>query len=161
MGSRSWYEGITQQSRLEKGTKLFFEPASGKEAHPNAALKPDATYFEQQRIQVYPGPEFEGLHPDQKERLRETAFSVGKSNNRMAIQLEEDLFNDLPPIITGPVLPGTIQLTPSGKMIILMRDCQTTGGYPRILQVSEGGMNILAQKVVGNTIRLKLIDYRK
>ncbi|WP_255702976.1 hypothetical protein [Antarcticibacterium sp. 1MA-6-2] len=30
------------------------------------------------------------------------------------------------PLLQHYVLPGTVQLTPSGNMIILMRDCQTT-----------------------------------
>ena len=74
----------------------------------------------------------------------------------MAIQLKEVLTNKLSPIITGPVLPGTVQLTPSGKLIVLMRDCQTTGGYPRVLQLSEVGINSIAQKVVGDMLRFEL-----
>jgi allophanate hydrolase subunit 2 len=42
-------------------------------------------------------------------------------------------------------MPGTVQLTPAGSLIILMKDCQTTGGYPRILQVEEKSINSLAQ----------------
>jgi len=56
------------------------------------------------------------------------------------------------------VLPGTVQLTPSGKLIVLMRDCQTTGGYPRILQLSEQGINTLAQKFTNDTIEFELKD---
>jgi allophanate hydrolase subunit 2 len=40
-----------------------------------------------------------------------------------------------------------------------MRDCQTTGGYPRILQLSENAVNILAQKTTGVKMRFKLMDY--
>lgn len=74
----------------------------------------------------------------------------------MAYQLEETIENDLEPIITSSVLPGTVQLTPSGKLIILMRDCQTTGGYPRILQLQENGINSLAQKIMGQSLYIKL-----
>lgn len=160
MGSRSWYEGVSRQAKLEKGMELPFEAVDAKQIHTYASLKTNTAYLEQQKIAVYPGPEFEYLNQDQKEWLQKASLCVGKNNNRMAIQLENDLHNDLAPIITGAVLPGTIQLTPSGKMIILMRDCQTTGGYPRILQVSEESMNVLAQKVVGNEIRFELVNYR-
>ncbi|WP_368736183.1 hypothetical protein [Algibacter sp. L4_22] len=34
--------------------------------------------------------------------------------------------------MTGLLIPGTVQLTPSGEIILLMRDCQITGGYPKI-----------------------------
>jgi len=55
----------------------------------------------------------------------------------MGYKLNEIVENNIPSILTSAVLPGTLQLTPSGKLIVLMRDCQVTGGYPRVLQVSE------------------------
>ena len=76
----------------------------------------------------------------------------------MAVQLEETLAHTIPSIQTGPVLPGTVQITPAGRIIILMRDCQTTGGYPRIFQLSEDAINILAQKKQGDIISFLLID---
>ena len=75
----------------------------------------------------------------------------------MGYQLVELIDNNLPSMLTSSVLPGTVQLTPSGKLIILMRDCQVTGGYPRILQLSEASINILAQKTTNGKIKLKLI----
>ncbi len=33
------------------------------------------------------------------------------------------------------VAPGTIQVPPSGKPILLLGDCQTIGGYPKIAHV--------------------------
>ena len=75
----------------------------------------------------------------------------------MAYQLKELFKNDLKSIITSPVLPGTVQLTPSGNLIILMRDCQTTGGYPRILQLNEAALNVLSQKYSGQKIQFQLL----
>lgn len=75
----------------------------------------------------------------------------------MAYQLDQTVKNNLTPIITSMVMPGTVQLTPSGKLIILMRDCQTTGGYPRIFQLSDTAMNILSQKFTGAMIKFKLL----
>jgi antagonist of KipI len=58
------------------------------------------------------------------------------------------------------VLPGTVQLTPAGNLIILMRDCQTTGGYPRILQLEESSIGTLTQKYMGQKIKFQLITYK-
>jgi len=44
----------------------------------------------------------------------------------MAYQIKEVLPNKLPSILTSAVLPGTVQLTPSGKIIILMRKLNDT-----------------------------------
>tara|TARA_B110000908_G_scaffold99222_1_gene117192 strand:+ start:372 stop:668 length:297 start_codon:yes stop_codon:yes gene_type:complete len=54
------------------------------------------------------------------------------------------------------VMPGTVQLTPGGKIIILMRDCQTTGGYPRILQLTNSAINILSQKMTNSEIKFNI-----
>jgi len=59
-------------------------------------------------------------------------------------------------MLTSAVLAGTVQLTPSGRLIILMRDCQVTGGYPRILQLSEESINTLAQKTTGDSFSFVL-----
>ena len=152
LGSRSWYEDITQHEKLEKGMKLLYEASEEEKYEFHAAIKFDDSYLNSEEIEVFPGPEYEKLPETLKSHLRESKFSVDKNNNRMAIQLSEVLENELEPIITGPVLPGTVQLTPGGKLIVLMRDCQTTGGYPRDLQLSEKGINMMAQKRVGDNI---------
>jgi len=40
----------------------------------------------------------------------------------------------------------------------LMRDAGVTGGYPRILQLTEEGQSILAQKKLGESIRFQLLE---
>lgn len=150
LGSRSWYGGITRHARLEKGMRLPYKPFKAEEFEGNASVKADDSIFSEE-IKVFPGPEFERLSSEEKERLQKGHFSAGMNNNRMGIQLQEELPNSLDAILTGPVLPGTVQLTPSGKLIVLMRDGQTTGGYPRILQLAENCINALAQKVPGES----------
>ena len=85
------------------------------------------------------------------------AKTISNDNNRMAFQLKENLKNELKPIITSLVMQGTVQLTPSGKIIILMRDNQTCGGYPRILQLTENAINRLSQKHMNNNIHFELV----
>jgi len=75
----------------------------------------------------------------------------------MAYQLQEKLSKNNHSITTSATLPGTIQLTPSGKLIVLMRDAQTTGGYPRILQLSEQAISVLAQKKTNDAVRFNLL----
>ena len=58
---------------------------------------------------------------------------------------------------TAPTLPGTVQLTTDGTLIILMRDAQVTGGYPRILQLSDNALNLLAQKSTKDVVKFELI----
>ncbi|WP_424493775.1 biotin-dependent carboxyltransferase family protein [Salinimicrobium sp. GXAS 041] len=156
MDSRSWYEEITSWVRLERGVKLFFNASEEEKVNKRASVKVETEYLTAAEVEAFPGPEYFLLQDKEKELLRNFRFSIGENYNRMAIQLKEELPNDLSPILTEPVLPGTVQLTPSGRLIILMRDCQTTGGYPRVLQVSEKGLNILAQKLKGDALKFSL-----
>jgi len=38
-----------------------------------------------------------------------------------------------------------------------MRDCQTTGGYPRVLQLKESSINVLSQKFTDAKVKFKLL----
>ena len=93
------------------------------------------------QIVAFKGPEYDMLNSNQKEFISSNIFKISNNYNRMAIQLSDLLVNNLNPIITSIVMPGTVQLTPAGSLIILMKDCQTTGGYPRILQIEEKSIN--------------------
>ena len=154
--SRSMYKGITSQFKLERGYEIQIADALQGYANKYAGLKIKDSLFTRQKLQVFPGPEFEMLSEAQKNQLLQGEFTISKNNNRMAYQLNELLPNSLDDIITSMVLPGTVQLTPKGNLIILMRDCQTTGGYPRVLQLSEDAINVLAQKFVGQSIQFNL-----
>ncbi len=91
-----------------------------------------------------------------KEKLLNQAFRISQQSNRMGVQLLELLENDLPELPTNPVFPGTVQLTSGGKLVILLKDAQVTGGYPRILQLAEESQWMMAQKKPGNRIKFKL-----
>lgn len=152
--SRSFYEGITSKSRIASGDFVPYQIITEK-IQPKTNIVVQKDIFINTIIQVYEGPEFDLLSKKQQETLFNTTFSIGL-NNRMAYQLNEIIENECPSIITSAVLPGTIQLTPSGKLIILMKDCQTTGGYPRILQLDKKSIITLAQKHTGDNIQLML-----
>jgi allophanate hydrolase subunit 2 len=89
-------------------------------------------------LPVIPGPEWEWLSSQQQKNLLASRFTVGRSSNRQGIRLENPDFTPmgLPSLISSPVLPGTVQLTPNGP-ILLGPDAQTVGGYPRVLIVAD------------------------
>ena len=73
---------------------------------------------------LFKGPEFNNLKKDSVAMLLNKKFTIGV-NNRMGYNLNEKLQIGTKSIISSPVLPGTTQLTPSGNIIVLHRDCQT------------------------------------
>lgn len=154
LNSRSFYKPITKMNRISVNMEIGYTPCEVYEPK-IIQIKPD-TFWKRNKIEVYPGPEFSLLEDKQLEGLFTRVFTVAKENNRMAYQLEEHLSPNDYSMLTSATLPGTVQLTPAGKLIILMMDGQTTGGYPRILQLSEGSINLLAQKKYGDKIEFVL-----
>jgi allophanate hydrolase subunit 2 len=43
------------------------------------------------------------------------------------------------------LLPGAVQVPKDGKPIIIMRDAQTTGGYPKIAVITTPDLSVLGQ----------------
>ena len=162
LGSRSSYPPLTptyviKNQLIALGTSLYGSTKFTRIKRNNDLLEHNFSFS---AIPVYAGPEFEYLSTQQQKKLFEMIFTISKNWNRMAMQLEEQLKNGLASIFTAPVIPGTVQLTPSGTQIILCNDCQTTGGYPRILQVSSIGMQLLSQMGAGQKLRWKLVQDR-
>lgn len=105
-------------------------------------------------VRITKGREFERLNPDAQKRFLQSNFEVNSYSNRMAIKLDGEALkttNDVS-IITSPITAGTIQLPPSGQPLITLADGQTTGGYPRIGQVTTADLSLLAQLKAGDTL---------
>jgi len=156
-GSRSFFDGITQQ-KLGKGTMLPILPVEERTETSLSKVRVTDKHFTTIYLQCLKGPEFFKLNQEQQRKLF-TPFSISDDNNRVGYRLKESLKNNLSSILTSAVLPGTVQLTPSGKCIILLQDCQVTGGYPRILQLTEIAIARVSQKITGDKIQFILEDY--
>lgn len=158
LNSRSFYKRITDNSTVKKNDLLPTNSISSEIKKPFAHIKINKQHFTTNNIEVYKGPEYNQLNERQKEKLSKTRFTISNHNDRMGYRLVELVPNKLGTMLTSAVLPGTVQLTPSGKLIVLMRDCQVTGGYPRILQLTDDAINILAQKTTNDVFNFKLVD---
>ena len=61
-------------------------------------------------------------------------------------------------LISEAVAPGTIQVPRSGKPILLLGDCQTIGGYPKIAHVITVDLGIAAQLRAGDGVRFSEVS---
>lgn len=95
-----------------------------------------SAYLTRQRWQIHPQSSNQGLRLD---------------NTRATLSTPS-----LPSMASAPVLDGTVQLTPAGP-IVLMRERQTVGGYPRIAQVIDCDIDVLAQYRPGQWLRFETI----
>ena len=155
--SRSQYESITKTVKLQQRDKIKFNNSKKIFHKKNASVNYNLSSYDTEKIEVYVLPEYHKLKRNENKILTTKSFEISEQSNRMAYQLSETLPNTLNGIKSTPVMPGTVQLTPQGKIIILMRDAQVTGGYPRIFQLTEQSINILSQKPLKSQIKFEII----
>ncbi|WP_075341887.1 5-oxoprolinase subunit C family protein [Tenacibaculum agarivorans] len=156
LGSQSYYKSITDSFFLKKGDHIQIRNKKTTNKTSYAKLG-EGDIYTNEPLTCYKGPEFERLTKEQQERIVTEAFTISRNNSRMGYILNESLENNLGSMLSSGVLPGTVQLTPSGKLIVLMRDCQVTGGYPRVLQLTEQSINKLAQKTTAEKVNFKIV----
>ncbi|NVJ64246.1 MAG: biotin-dependent carboxyltransferase family protein [Flavobacteriaceae bacterium] len=151
--SRSLLKRVTSYYKIEDGMEL---PLLDKCMKPQVFAVPKPKDFNG-FLEAYPGPEFESLSDSQKEQLHKNEFKVSHLNDRMAYQIEPNLDPHQIDQLTSVVMAGSVQLTPKGSLIILMRDGQTTGGYPRVLQLSEESIDLVAQMATASKFKFRFL----
>ena len=111
-------------------------------------------------IGFIPGHEYGRLSPSSQASFLENNFMIHPSSDRMGYQLKgPSLSLDQPlELVSSAVSYGTVQLLPSGQLIVLMADHQTTGGYPRIAHVISAHLPKLAQLRPCDVIQFKRMD---
>ena len=89
------------------------------------------------------------------QRLTMEVFAVSPDSDRMGVRFDgsEMKREDKTDLISEAVAPGTIQVPPSGKPILLLGDCQTIGGYPKIAHVITVDLAVAAQLRAGDHVR--------
>jgi antagonist of KipI len=97
------------------------------------------------------------------QRFTSEAFTVSPDSDRMGVRFDSPELkrqNNVD-LTSEAVAPGTIQVPPSGKPILLLGDCQTIGGYPKIAHVITVDLGIAAQLRAGDQVRfceVSLVD---
>jgi antagonist of KipI len=94
------------------------------------------------------------------QRFTEQEFAVSPDSDRMGVRLEGPELKrvDESDLISEAVAPGTIQVPPSGKPILLLGDCQTIGGYPKMAHVITVDLGVAAQLRAGDRVRFSEVS---
>lgn len=102
-----------------------------------------------------------GLHADLfsqslRQQFLKSGFSVSSRLDRLGVRLDDanGLFASAPvlSLVSDAIVPGDIQILGDGTPIVLMRDHQTTGGYPRIATVISADLDRFAQMRPGSAV---------
>jgi antagonist of KipI len=111
-------------------------------------------------IRVMQGQECDWFTEDAITLFFSQPFTVGGQSNRMGYQLEGSHLGKKtsPELLSTAVMPGTVQVAGNGQPILLMADCQTTGGYTRIAQVAAVDMPLCGQLKPGDTVYFRKVS---
>ncbi len=102
-----------------------------------------------------------GLHadlfaPEIRQGLLSAGFGISTQLDRMGVRLEDPagVFANaaILSLVSDAVVPGDIQILGDGTPIVLMRDHQPTGGYPRIATIASIDLDRFAQMRPGSPV---------
>jgi antagonist of KipI len=101
------------------------------------------------------GPQADMFTEEGIDMFLSNRFTVTLDSDRMGYRLEGPIIEhrDRADIVSDALLPGAVQVPKSGKPILIMRDAQTTGGYPKIAAVINADLSLLGQAKPNDTIR--------
>lgn len=159
-GSKSTYTpsklGPNQGSSLQAGDQIKTDAFNA--TYLASEEIPQEVYFPKNlTVRVFAGPEYDLLERSGKLSFFRETFQIEKVN-RIGYRLSGPEVPLYPAVLTSRfVSRGTIQLPIGGQPIILMSDAQTTGGYPRIAQLTELDIDRVSQLKTGSRIRFQLV----
>jgi len=103
------------------------------------------------------------LYPSAEiERFQRTIFRRDARGNRMGVRLNPEGGGGFEApgglsIVSEIVQPGDIQITGDGMPFVLLSECQTTGGYPRIATVLPCDLARVAQAPPGAALTIRFV----
>ncbi|MAL17515.1 MAG: KipI antagonist [Balneola sp.] len=149
--------------KLKKGDLLNWQTKSLDTEVREVPQKLIPYFSSKQRIRLIEGPEWQWLPEDQRAKFLATEFEISSQSNRMGIRLKvQDGFNVIErEMKSAPVVPGIIQLPKGGSPIVLMKDAQSVGGYPRIAKVIDADLWRLGQVWTSNRLSFKMISIKE
>jgi antagonist of KipI len=105
-------------------------------------------------LRITPGVDWHRFEDSSLHFLTSKAFTISPDSDRMGVRLDGPELRriDEGDLISEAVVAGTIQVPPSGKPILLLGDCQTIGGYPKIAHVITVDLGVAAQLRAGDHV---------
>lgn len=123
---------------------------------------PPSDRFSGGTLRLMEGIQTDRFDPDVLARLQATTFSRSARGSRQGIALEAEgpgfVASGQLDGVSETIVPGDVQMTGEGLPYILLSECQTIGGYPRVGTVLPCDMPLAAQVPVGAAVRFRFLN---
>jgi antagonist of KipI len=105
-------------------------------------------------VDVIPGPQAENFTPEGMDAFLSDPYMISHSSDRMGYRLEGMRLAQRANLemISEGLTAGAIQVPADGQPIVMMADCATAGGYPKIATVVSADLPLLAQCTPGRDV---------
>lgn len=159
LGSRATHQSVGLGALVAKGQTLPVAADAGRDV---GMTLPRDPRFSGGDIRIVPSMQTEDFEQTIRARFEATEFRRDPRANRQGVRLDSDGEGFSNPkqlsIVSEVIVPGDIQVTGDGTPFVLMAECQTTGGYPRIGTVLPCDLPRVAQAPAGAALRFHFVD---
>lgn len=158
LGARATHLAAGLGRTLDVGTRL---PLGADDGETGFAIEPEDR-LSGGTVRIVPSLQTDLFPQSERARFEATAFRRDPRSNRMGARLtsEDGGFSSEAglSVLSEVITPGDIQITGDGTPFVLMAECQTTGGYPRIGTVIPADLPRVAQAGCDAEMRFKFIE---
>jgi len=111
-------------------------------------------------LRVMPGPQRDYFTDAAWQHFIGAEFVVSREADRMGLRLDGPRLEHArgADIVSDGVTPGAIQVPGDGRPIVLLADCQTVGGYPKIATVIAADLPRLGHALPGHKLRFVAVS---
>ncbi len=158
LGSRSTdMLALVGPKPLAAGDMLPVGPAAGRpapvDAHAAAVRRPRSPAV----LRIRTGPRRDWFADDAVQALTGSTYTVLPDSNRIALRLDgpslrRSRHQELP---SEGIVLGAVQVPPSGRPLVFLRDHPTTGGYPVVAVVEASDLDVCAQLRPGEQVSFR------
>jgi biotin-dependent carboxylase-like uncharacterized protein len=154
---RSGLGGVEGRA-LRAGDLLSGEPLASPP--PLLRLKHDRRPYFGGMVRIVAGPQADAFDPRALVILRDGRFRLSSQIDRMAARLDGPVlpFVDGFNIVSDGVVAGSIQVPGHGHPLVLLADCQTTGGYPKIATTITPDLARIGQRRPNERVRFQFVS---
>ncbi|MEO1789633.1 MAG: urea amidolyase [Pseudomonadota bacterium] len=158
LGARGAHLAGGLGAAVAAGDRLGVGPDQGQTTHQTL---PTDDRFDGGLIRIVSSAQTDLFDPDEIARFEATPFQRDTRANRMGVRLVSDgqgfAASNALSVLSEAIVPGDIQITGDGSPFVLLAECQTTGGYPRIGSVLPTDLPRVAQASAGAPLRFQFV----
>lgn len=112
-------------------------------------------------IRIIPAAEWDNNDSSMQQSFLDSEWRIQPDSNRIGYRLAGPTIEAMKKVelFSHGILPGVIQLPPSGQPVVQMNDANTCGGYPKLGVIIGADLRKFAQTRLGGHIRFTLTDH--